>query len=652
MRRSFFKPITPHAWILVWIPLVFACAKNGAPTPIAMDDGIYMAMTEPPKTGIWYSTWYANEGTYLWADSTSGDPGSATRRFVADVNGDGLDDAVVFNGSDGTWRVALSNGNGFGPFQIWKSGFGSSGSEAFCADVNGDGRADAITQTGGTWQVALSNGRSFGSSQTWLIGASASVSFLGDVNGDHKSDLVLFSSNGTWQVALSSGFEFLPPFTWLTGMGSGGATPMLGDLNGDGRADAVVYQGGTWTAALSSGLHFGAPRTWLSGFGSGASRLLLGDTDGDDKDDAIAFYGDGAPWTWARAISTGSAFSAGEFWKRNHGRGSQWQATGRIRGPGAVDLLAWHSDQGAWKALPANKHGSPVSLNTWEAWNVRYRPRTRGGYGRYDSGDPDVLDEHLDLIEQAGIDFVLLDETNNVYVEEGYILDRAKALCKAIAARKRDHSLKYAIAVGGMQFDGNVAKLDFEAGVIWNEFIANPDCGGTDTYYQLDGKPLLVSYASLSQRRTWEAHGTQQWTSRFTLKWAQGSVPDGLPTAIYGQYLGWGVPYGSVGSSATMIAMPGWNNHLGTYVSRLPGGAFYRQSNWERILSRLPQLAIIVSFNDYVEETAVAPASTSDLRPPSEPWTDSSGREDPDLYWNLTRDYVRRYKELSAKANF
>jgi hypothetical protein len=98
------------------------------------------------------------------------------------------------------------------------------------------------------------------------------------------------------------------------------------------------------------------------------------------------------------------------------------------------------------------------------------------------------------LISSAGIDFLLLDETNNLYVDQGYIFNRAKVLASRINAwnsNPYNPPLRYAIVTGGIQFSHNPSTLEFEASEVWEQFVDTVD-GGEKNYYYLDGKPLLV----------------------------------------------------------------------------------------------------------------------------------------------------------------
>ncbi|MET7373268.1 FG-GAP repeat domain-containing protein [Micromonospora arida] len=209
--------------------------------------------------------------------------GSAT-----DVTGDGRDDIVAFTHNPaGDVYVALSTGTGFGVGLKWHEFFSPFGEFPALGDVNGDGRDDLITFTQGPATasdvvVALSNGSSFGAAQKWhdLFAVGAELPRVGDVNGDGRDDIVTFTCdpNADVYVATSTGTGFAgTTVKWHDFFCLAGEFPYLGDANGDGRDDLIVFTKGATNdvhVALSTGTGFLGATRWHDFFGLNGETAL------------------------------------------------------------------------------------------------------------------------------------------------------------------------------------------------------------------------------------------------------------------------------------------------------------------------------------------------------------------------------------------
>ncbi len=642
------------------------------------------AVDETPSVGIWYATWYQKLPNVdgVWIDHFGA---GAENQFLADVNGDGRDDAVTFDRETGKWTVATLNGQIFGAPSVWLDGHGAGSDSQYMADVNGDGRDDAIiffnspvTGVGGEWYVALSTGSSFTNMGRWMEGAGVGTLSrdLADVNGDGKADICVFGTgngrDGAWNCALSTGSAFGPSQpTW----GTFGADDlyslgyMLGDMNADGKADAVFYdkaRGSIWQM-LSTGSSFTGGTSNPLATGSvpaGAERYWVDDGNGDG-------YGDVFLWEATDGVLTTVEYN--RAWDRladvsTLRTGYADMSTPILTGDVIDDKYGWKSvvavmpaDGGSW--LVQRLATATTNVNTWAGFGVggaiNYVPmQTQDGqptntFAQYDSGDPAVLAEHLTMFEQAEIDWLLMDETNNLNVDHGEILNRARDAAVALSERNEtaEHKIRYAFAVGGIQFSGDPAVLEAEAKQTWQEFANDPEIGG-DNYYMLDGKPLLVVFCGGAQFDAWQAYGDHQWTDHFTVRHSSG---DGGQTGFYG----WNLPQsGTTGNDEAMGVMPGWNNHIdpNVYPPVLRHeGRYYAENCWEKILamSDKPRQVVINSFNEFAEDTGVEPVDSSayaanrdyaqgySLR---EPWYNSAGQLDPTMYWDMTVDYIHQLK--------
>ncbi|MDG0810382.1 discoidin domain-containing protein [Cohnella rhizosphaerae] len=619
-----------------------------------------------PTVGMWYSTWYAKKPAVNGTWITNFGVGSSNQ-LLGDVNGDGKDDAVAFASSNGAWSVALSNGNGFNAPTSWATGHGTGSANQFLADTNNDGKLDAVVFDGstGAWKVALSNGNGFGVPSVWITGhgVGSDKQFMGDVNGDGKSDsIVYFGSNGTWYAALSTGSGFSGYTQWIAGHGIGSSNQFLGDANGDGKLDAIVYiaNSGSWFAAPSTGSGFSPYYQWAAGHGYGSVKQLVSDANGDGYADAFVYFdfdqnGDGLSGDlygmtyMKRGLST--VLSSGNV-VMNSGFGlhSDKLLQGNVTGDayGWKATVAYSAATGSWTVQPYRYFKKNLH-DTWSAWNLKYVPLTLGTYRQYDSDEVPVVDEHLATMSGAGVDFLLLDETNGLYVDDGYIFDRAVTLSKRVNnwnSTTGNRSLKYALAIGDLQYTHDPRSVEYEAGEVWNQFV-NATNGGTKNYYYLNGKPLLVLHAGEADRNAWlNWNGDKTNSSKFTIRYSEGGTPSG--------YYGWYTPAsGTIANDEVMVVMPGHNPNQATYtpISRA-NGDYYATKAWDRVMNKSPkpQIVMVNSYNEYAEETAVAVTDTSQATGLTEKWLNSSGVMDNAMYWNMTKEYIRRLGNLAFGA--
>ncbi|OGX68648.1 MAG: hypothetical protein A2189_01195 [Paenibacillus sp. RIFOXYA1_FULL_44_5] len=620
--------------------------------------------TASTDVGIWYSTWYAKQPAINTNWITNFGTGSSNQ-FIGDVDGDGKDDAVIFNSSNGSWQVALSNGNGFNSPSTWITGHGVGSDQQFLADVNGDGKQDAIVffASTGDWYVSLSNGSSFLSYNHWAsgVGIGASKLLLADVNGDGKADVVTFDrSTGTWTVCLSNGTSFGLPIQWTSGFGNGSDNQFVADVNADGKADAIYFVAstGTWYAANSSGSSFGFSYLWTDGHGTGSQSQLVSDGNGLGYASPFVFFngdvnGDGKSGDWYGRLYNkyhNSLDNVDFVMNSGFGSGSDRVFQGNVTGDPYhwKASIAFYASTGTWQVERYHFFQQNLS-DTWSAFNIKYLPLTHGSYQTYDSGDISVIDEHLADISSANIDYLLMDETNNLYVDDGYIYDRAVTVSSRINnwnSNPNNRILKYALAIGGIQFTNptDPALLEFEAGESWNQFV-NTTNGGTKNYYYLNGKPLLVVYCTPDQQLAWESWtGDKTNSNKFTIRWANSPSTAGT--------YGWEVRNGTLDNDEVMVVMPGWNNHNDPLVSRA-NGDYYSLSGWEKVMEKTPKphTVVINSYNEYAEQTAVAVTNTDNLSATDEKWTDKSGTVDNYMYWNMTKNYINLLRNPSYQAS-
>ncbi len=165
------------------------------------------------------------------------------------------------------------------------------------ADLNGDGRPDLVSPNRDEVGVvlALPAGRAAFAAPVSLPVASPDAVGCGDFDGDGRNDLIVASQPARGTLYLGDGdggFRPHPGGPWSTG---GGQAKKLevGDLNGDGLADAVVLG---WTEAYATVIfgHRERPRRATLPTGRNPWGLEVADLNGDGRDDvAVASHAEG-----------------------------------------------------------------------------------------------------------------------------------------------------------------------------------------------------------------------------------------------------------------------------------------------------------------------------------------------------------------------
>ena len=178
---------------------------------------------------------------------------------------------------------------------------------------------------------------------------------LGDVNGDGRADIVGFGFAGAYTAFGQADGTFAAPLTASNTFGSGAAAGgwvsqeqaprVLGDVNGDGRADIVGFGfSATYTALGRADGTFAAAIVASNAFGSGAmaggwvsqeqTPRILGDVNGDGRADIVGFGFAGTYTALGQADGTfAAAIVALEYvWLKRGGR--------RLGQPGASPATA------------------------------------------------------------------------------------------------------------------------------------------------------------------------------------------------------------------------------------------------------------------------------------------------------------------------
>ena len=273
-----------------------------------------------------------------------------------------------------------------------------------------------------------------------------------------------------------------------------------------------------------------------------------------------------------------------------------------------------------------------------------YRPLSSnkpGDYRIYNAADTSVIDFHLQQIANAMIDFVLFELTPGGL--DGYrpsmnaFVNNARITAQRIKVWNDNHKwkIRYAIAAGSHPdvygTDPIGLCMEKEAEDVYKSFYNNADYGGSDNYYQLNGKPLIVYWGDIDGNTSaWNSYAEDKtFGDKFTIRYASDVRNGSYGWNIYGS--------GTVINSEVEVVSPGWGHHARSvppYVSRRLGD-FYRNC-WNTVLTNpRPRIVMITAFNDYLENTAVWTADTSNLID-ADKWYGHDEQLHPWMYWDIT----------------
>jgi hypothetical protein len=219
-------------------------------------------------------------------------------------------------------------------------------------------------QTGVTYAVALTvNGVAY----TWSFtvgqslggGLAASLAgkpIVGDYDGDGKADLALVGGVGT-SVALSTGSAFSKPTPWTNIPFYGSKATLAGDVTGDGKADILAVNAGQTFVMPSTGTAFGPAQIWATVPFYGSRGTFLADVNGDGKADLIAIN-DSSVWVMT---STGTGFASPAPWSSTPFFGTVTTTVGDVSGDGKADLVAVNATSTWVMRSTGTVFGAPVS---------------------------------------------------------------------------------------------------------------------------------------------------------------------------------------------------------------------------------------------------------------------------------------------------
>jgi hypothetical protein len=205
-----------------------------------------------------------------------------------DFDGDGRADLSVFRPSEQIWYILGSTNS-----QLFGGRFGLTSDKLVPADYDGDGKTDIAVWRDepsnpdkANFYILQSSNNSLRGAQFGRTGDNPIV--VGDWDGDGKADLAVYRSGSTggesnfyYRPSSQPAVDFVTVY-W----GTAGDVPVRGDFDGDGKLDAAVFRPseGVWYIRQSSN-----SQLRVDYWGLATDKLVPADYDGDGKTDLAVF---------------------------------------------------------------------------------------------------------------------------------------------------------------------------------------------------------------------------------------------------------------------------------------------------------------------------------------------------------------------------
>jgi FG-GAP-like repeat len=205
--------------------------------------------------------------------------------FLVDFDGDGRDDPCVFR--DRQFLCDTVHDGGAAERQTARFNSVPAGAQPLLGDVDGDldqgGTVDPCYRLGSRWTCLVFSG-AFGTIQVfWDFGSGTDPGLLGDVDGDGDADSCVFQQGRFFCRVFREQDGTLATLTLnLRSALPAGApgTPLLGDVNGDGRADPCVWNAGRLVCGIFPPGKNRPASIVRQSFGNPGDVPVLGDIDG------------------------------------------------------------------------------------------------------------------------------------------------------------------------------------------------------------------------------------------------------------------------------------------------------------------------------------------------------------------------------------
>ena len=247
-----------------------------------------------------------------------------------DFDGDGKADLACFRSSINQWEIKNSSNGSTTNYTL--------AGQIVPADYDGDSITDIASFNNGSWTIKKS---SDGQTQTVSWGTNGDIPVVGDYDGDGKADYAIYRpSTNTWWILQSSNGAYTS-----TSFGTAGDITVQGNYDGDTKTDIAIFRPstGTWHISGSTAGYY------TFAWGVAADIPVPADYDGDGKTDFAVYRGSTGNWfAYKSSTNDGSYFS--QVW----GNYGDQPVPADYDGDGKADFSVWRPTTGVWHTVKSS----------------------------------------------------------------------------------------------------------------------------------------------------------------------------------------------------------------------------------------------------------------------------------------------------------
>lgn len=238
---------------------------------------------------------------------------------------------------------------------------------------------------------------------------------------------------------------------------------------------------------------------------------------------------------------------------------------------------------------PSNPQWGPEGAPHWWA---------KPWLGYYENSDSFVYDKHLQMLSDAGIDFLFFDVTN-AFTYDSAVRLLMEAIDRRTAAGLKSPKLCYTINA----YPATVVKK------LWDNFYSKPEYDKYWFYYK--GRPLML--VNKNELSSLDSNIVNHFTMRYSWAWMQGRYADQWAwLEYYPQKMGWTMENGQkkyeqisvstaqhattkVGKSYHNGAQPRFNEYA--VCEDTPKGLYFAEQ-WRQAHMQQPPIVMVTQFNE------------------------------------------------------